>query len=234
MLFFSACNKSAKVLSEKQMENVLFDIHIADAEISNNFNDFRDQEIKKELYASVLKKHKITQEQFDTSLVWYGRNLDKYVAIYNKLNNRYTVLSDSITAKIDRQKAYDILFDSTKIYIWEGPKILMLNSLPSNNLITFNLDTILLSPKQDYEFRFTTLGIMDSISGPLVTFGVVFPDSTLLKRERVTSNGLFSIDIPSKDTITTPNRLFGSIRLTPTKSDAKVVIYDIGLFKKNL
>ena len=213
------------------MENLLFDIHIADAEISNNYHDFRDQEQKQELYASVLKKHGVTQEQFDTSLVWYGRHLDKYVAIYNKLNDRYTVLSDSITAKTDRQKAYEILSDSTKKYIWEGPKILMLNSLPSNNIITFNLDTISLSPKQDYEFRFTTLGITDSISGPLVTFGIDFPDSTRLKRERIKNNGLFSMDIPSKDSTTIPKRLFGSIRITPTKSDTKVVIYDIGLFK---
>ena len=54
VLLLSACNK--KVLSEKQMENVLFDIHIADAGISENYRDFLNEEKKQELYARYRRK----------------------------------------------------------------------------------------------------------------------------------------------------------------------------------
>ncbi len=230
VLLFTACGKSSKVLSEKQMEDVLFDIHIADAKINENYQDFPTEEKKHELYASIFKKHEISQEQFDTSLIWYGAHLDVYLNVYDRLTKRYTVLSDSITARIDRRRMQTITSDTNQIYIWEGPKAFMLSSLPGKNLIDFNLDTVQLSSKEYYELTFNVLGIADSIVEPVVTFGVGLPDSAIIKREKVTGNGLFTISISSTDSVP-PSHIFGDIRLAPEKKNCKVFIYDVGLYK---
>jgi len=230
-LLLSACNKS-KVLSEKQMEDVLFDLHIADAIISDNYRDFLTGEKKQELYASVFQKHGITQEQFDTSLVWYGLNLDKFLVIYGNLDKRYAVLTDNLIAEIERQKKPVITSDTN---IWEGAKSFMLVSLPGKNLIDFNLnlDTIQLSPKEYYEFAFNVLGVSDSIATPFVTFGIGFPDTVFVERKTIKDNGLFTVSLPPADSINNnPTHLFGSIYLPVWKGDAKIVIHNIGLHRR--
>jgi len=231
LLLLSACSK--KVLSEKQMEDVLFDIHIADAMIGDNYYDFSSEEKKRELYASVFKKHGITQQQFDTSLVWYGRNLDKYLAIYTKLDKRYAVLADSIIARIEHQKKPAILLVLNHINLWEGAKAFILTSLPGKNMIDFNLDSVRLSPKEYHEFTFNVLGVSDSIIAPLVTFGVGFPDTAFVKREEITRNGLFTVYLPPADSINNhPTHLFGSIYLPSQKENVRITIYNIGIYKR--
>ena len=231
LLLLSACTK--KVLSEKQMENVLFDIHIADAMISDNYRDFSSEEKKRELYASVFKKHGVTQEQFDTSLAWYGRNLDKYLAIYSNLDKRYAALMDSINARMGYQKKPTILPDSSHINIWEGAKTFILTSLPGENVIAFNMDTVRLSPKEYYEFAFNVLGVSDSITVPSVIFGIGFPDTVFVKRKEITGNGLFTVSLPPADSITNhPTHLFGSIYLPYQKGNIQIIIYNIGIYRK--
>ncbi len=231
-LFLLSCGRPSWVLSEKQMENVLFDIHIADAEISNNYTDFRTDRQKQDLYASIFKKHNITREQFDTSLVWYGKNLSHYLEIYNNLDKRYTILSDSITARIDRENRPDIESDSL-INLWKMPNTLMLTSRIEKNIISFNIDTFKLSSKEYYELKFDVLGVTDSISSPLVTLGIEFPDSVFIRRQKITDNGLFSISVPPADSITEdPTFLFGSVYLPIQKENKRILIYNIGLYKK--
>ena len=231
VLLLSAWSK--KVLSEKQMEDVLFDIHIADAAIGDNYRDFSNEGKKRELYAGVFKKHGITQEQFDTSLVWYGRHLDKYLDIYSNLDKRYTVLADSINAKIEHQNKPAILSDSNRIYLWKRSEAFTLTPLFGKNIIDFNLDTVQLSSKEYYEFAFNTLGVSDSTAGPSVTFGIGFPDTVFVERKKITDNGLFTIALPPADSINNnPVHLFGSIYLPSRKENTKIVIYNIGIYKR--
>jgi len=233
ILLLPACGKPSWVLSEKQMEDMLFDIHLADAEISNNYMDFRTEKQKQDLYASVFEKHKITKEQFDTSLVWYGKNLSKYLAIYDKLNERYSVLSDSITTRIDRQnQMLAIVNDSGRFNLWKMPEAFILNSRSGKNLVSFDIDSLQLSPKEYYEFMFSVLGITDSITAPSITFGIGFPDSIFVERKKITDNGLFTVSLPSADSITgNPTHLFGSIHLPLLKGDTKIVVYNINIRK---
>jgi len=218
------------------MENVLFDIHLAEATISDNYRDFRSEEKKQELYAGIFKKHGITQEQFDTSLVWYGRNLDKFTIVYDNLTKRYAALAENINAEIElQQKQAAALSDSNRVHVWNGTAPVILTSLPGKNMVDFNLnlDTIQLLPKEYYEFAFNVLGIPDSTITPLVTLGIIFPDTVFVKRKTITDNGLFTISLPPLDSITNnPTHLFGSIHIPPQKGNVKIVIYDISILRK--
>lgn len=81
-----ACSKVPdEILSEKKMQAVQTDMQLAEAMISINGKDFQDVAQKEALYQSIFRKHKITQAEYDTSLVWYGRNLDIYMKVYDRL-----------------------------------------------------------------------------------------------------------------------------------------------------
>lgn len=106
LILFAACTvKPTYVLSEKKMENVLFDLYIAQTEISENTTSlYADSASKRKLLQSVLKKHRITQEKLDTSLVWYNAHIERYMNINKQLTERYNLLIDKLQAEIERRE----------------------------------------------------------------------------------------------------------------------------------
>ena len=86
ILLLSACKKVPDyVISENDMAELLADIHEANAVIEINPAAYNNDSLKKELKQSVFIRHNTTQEQFDTSLLWYGHNLDIYTEVYDNV-----------------------------------------------------------------------------------------------------------------------------------------------------
>ena len=76
------------VLSNSEMRDVLYDLHRADGVIQVlGYNYSHEQEVAG-YYKNVLDKHGITQEQFDSSLVWYTDNPQIFNKIYPKVLER--------------------------------------------------------------------------------------------------------------------------------------------------
>lgn len=71
------------VIKSKEMTRLLVDIHKGEGLIDLSGGQFRTDSMKKSLKQSILLDHGVTQEQFDTSLVWYGHNLEKYIEVYD-------------------------------------------------------------------------------------------------------------------------------------------------------
>ena len=95
----AACSKVPDgILSEKKMQGVLTDMLLAEAMVNVDYNTYKSDTMKLALYESVFRKHDITQAVYDSSLVWYGRNLDIYMEVYNRvladLNKRINNLGD--------------------------------------------------------------------------------------------------------------------------------------------
>ena len=81
----ASCSRPGGVLSQNKMARVLADIHIAESVAENNRTAFNDDSTKRVLKQSVLLRHKVTTEEFDSSLRWYGYNLDRYIEVYDKV-----------------------------------------------------------------------------------------------------------------------------------------------------
>lgn len=81
-----------KYLQPDEMEDILFDYHIAMGMVSEN--DTGDYQ-KRMYEASVLKKHGVSEADFDSSLVYYTRHADRFQSIYENLSKR---LSDEAVA----------------------------------------------------------------------------------------------------------------------------------------
>ena len=81
---FAACSRPSNVLSASDMANVLTDLHKVDgiAAVMRQQGFMRGDSVQQKFYAKMLAKHKLTQSQFDSSLVWYSKNPKKMERVY--------------------------------------------------------------------------------------------------------------------------------------------------------
>lgn len=86
--FFSSCKpgRPSGILSDKEMEDVLVDYHLA-----KGMAECQDRDRDKYLYLYVraaLSKHGVTEARFDSSLVWYSRHSEQMADIYKSVMKR--------------------------------------------------------------------------------------------------------------------------------------------------
>ena len=89
-----ACDKTpGGVLSVNDMADLIVDMHLAESYIEQHHEDFINDSARMVMKQSVFKKHGITQQEYDSSLVWYAHNMEDYTKAYDKaigiLNKRY-------------------------------------------------------------------------------------------------------------------------------------------------
>lgn len=76
------------VLSDEQAASLLADLHIADVygtmegSVPEAMSMDTGDSARKVLRQSVMARHGVSESQLDTTLGWYGRNLDKYEEMY--------------------------------------------------------------------------------------------------------------------------------------------------------
>ena len=111
----AACSKVPDgILSEKKMQAVQVDMQLAEAMINLDSKAFSDNARKEALYQSIFRKYDITQAEYDSSLIWYGRHLDIYMKVYDRvladLNKRQKALGDvqASAAPVSKQDSVDI------------------------------------------------------------------------------------------------------------------------------
>ena len=126
------------VLSEDDMEDVLYDMHVAQAVYENAP---QEQNVIT-LRASVLKKYDISQEEWDSSFNYYCRNADKLHGIYKRLNERIQQDVVALGGKVDGMM--DDGADTTNVWKNESAFILMQQA-------PFNLLTYAVEPDSTFE-----------------------------------------------------------------------------------
>lgn len=84
-----SCNRRPKgVLSDNKMVEVITDLQLAEAYSYNQINGTNTTEEREKLSMAVLESHNVTKEELDTTLGWYGRNMDLYSKLYEKVDKR--------------------------------------------------------------------------------------------------------------------------------------------------
>lgn len=93
ILCLFAC--STRVLDSAKMENLLYDIHIAEATM-NIKKMSSAKEIRRSYYDYIFEKHHTTREQFEKSMKWYAANPKKLEIIYQNVKERIDKLQVDI------------------------------------------------------------------------------------------------------------------------------------------
>lgn len=86
LALLAGCDRRPEgVLSDREMAGLLADIHLSEAYISGNSEQFVTDSARKALRQSILAAHGVTQAQLDSSLAWYGRHIDLYEKLYDRV-----------------------------------------------------------------------------------------------------------------------------------------------------
>ena len=88
-LVLIACNSTpGYVIGEDDMVSLLVDVHKGEAYVEMNSGSFYSDSLKKTFRQTIFMRHNVTQEQFDTSLMWYGHHIDQYKKVYDRVIER--------------------------------------------------------------------------------------------------------------------------------------------------
>lgn len=121
LISFASCKvkRPSNIIPEATMENLLYDYHIAKA-LGENLP--YNEGYKKSLYLdAVYNKYKITEAEFDTSMVWYTRNIEVLSKIYERINTRAKSKQgdiDLLIAKRDKKPLISAQGDSIDVWAW--------------------------------------------------------------------------------------------------------------------
>lgn len=211
------------VLSQKEMQAVQVDMQLAEAIVNNTGGNFPDDAHKEALYQSVFRKHKITQAVYDSSLIWYGRNLDVYMKVYDRV---YADLEKRIKELGDVQASVVSTVNSDSIDIWTLASHLTFEPKALFNGVTFDI-----SPESNYSSGSSfVLGL--NVWGlnakmrrtPEVRLSVDQGDTILTVNTIITKDGYSETTLRSLPTKQV-KRVFGYIRLNNADSASYYKVY---------
>jgi len=117
----------SKYIQPDDMEDILYDIHIAQAMADEDRNGEKYDYNQTLYFAAVLEKHGVTKADFDSSLVYYYIRADRFVDIYKRVAKRLSDDALELGASEGEIVRYSKLTNSSDTTdIWTGNLSMML------------------------------------------------------------------------------------------------------------
>lgn len=185
------------VFTDAQMEDILYDYHIAKA-MGENLP--HSENFKRTLYAeAVFRKHNITEAEFDSSMVWYTRNPEILAKVYEHVNKRLKATKTNINHLIalrDDKPTESQPGDSIDVWAWK--RVYQFTGMPLNNKLTFILPSDTNFKPTDtlrWNVRFCFLGeTPDTAHQPWMAMQVSYAkDSIVSASQRINKDGIKTI-----------------------------------------
>ena len=153
-MLLTACDRRPDgVLNQKDMTNVLTEMHKTDASMNETGLTYKHYSDKAPYYKFIFKKYGITQARFDSSLVWYSKNPRVFGNIYDKVLINLTGLQKEV--KNGKYHAVDTL-DMTKmrIPIWINRTKYLLTKDSTRTHLNFEIPNNNFMYKDVYTLKF--------------------------------------------------------------------------------
>ena len=206
LVFNNSCSdRPSNALDEKTMVALLVDMELAEAYTNTQPGNSNQQ--KFDIGKQVLEAHGVSEESLDTTLAWYGRNMDEYTALFDKVDAEI----------LKRKKKYVVIPKETLSLsdnIWPYSTHVVISQMSGYEALTFSF------PNEDIE-KGEIIKISFSLPNPAIikgTFGVEYQDgegeatsNTFTNRRKVE----LELQTDSAKKVT---RLFGSMLLKDSKT----------------
>lgn len=185
------------VISESEMENLLYDYHLAK---SMGDNLPYSENYKKELYIdAVFRKYGTTQAAFDSSMVWYTRNTELLSKIYDKVRKRLKdeqELVGDLIAKRDKKPKMTTPGDSIDVWPWQ--RMVRLTGEIMNNQYVFTLPTDSNYKDRDtlvweVNYRFLEPMLADSMRAVTMAMQIIYEKDTISRWKTTDKSGVQQI-----------------------------------------
>lgn len=137
VLALCACKRvPSDIIGMHDMAQILADVHTAEAVTAINAGDYAGDSARQALKMAVFKRHGVTSEQFDSSLVWYAHNINRYIEVYDETIEILQDRSQNVGTMLVQQ-AVSMAGDS--VDVWPSTRHLVLTDRLPSRIVSFDL-----------------------------------------------------------------------------------------------
>lgn len=198
MLLTAACQSSRPdyVIDDDDMEDLLYDVHRAHFTYKNGEDTRYDGAQQYAMFLKVLEKHKVSQADWDSSMVYYCRHADELQKIYDRLGARLEREAEMIGASLSDSG------DSTNIWHEDGSIVLTSYKPYTTHQWTIPTDT-LLKPGEKLTMHFTTLFLREEAfkRAEVVLAIKLRNDSIITTNQSMSRTGIYNLSIVDREAI---------------------------------
>ena len=192
----------SEYIQPDDMEDILVEYHLAKAMAAEYDGSYEERNYQQALYIeAVLRKHGVTQEEFDSSLVYYYRRADRFDELYRNVADRLEEQALSLGAtegEIGKFASFSANGDTANI--WADRARYAMMPVPPYNLWSFEVtvdttfhkgDSFLMQFMSDFMFQ-------DGMRSCTLNMAVTYDNDTTISRNIVFSYaGLTQLRIPA-------------------------------------
>ncbi len=222
------------VIGEKDMVDLLVDVHKAEAVIESNYGDYNSKADKKKLREAVFLKHGITQEQFDTNLVWYGHHIEDYMKIYEQVVERLKAENEEAKKLLAEENSQTMSQPGDSVDVWKQLRAHVFDTRQADNLLTFDIAPDENFRARDYfELRFKVLLLPKLAVKPQVYLAVRHTNHDVVYNQLdIDKEGWYSLPLQT-DSATALSRLYGYMVLPMQPVQGTVYVDSLTLIRRH-
>ena len=192
-------------LQPGKMEDILYDYLLADgmAHVEGNYQELA---FRREAYReAALRKHGVSEAEFDSSLVYYYRHTKLLHDIYQKISKRLNNDAIALGATANEISQFEgIASQGDTATVWSNTQTVVLMPMAPYNYVTFDIkadttyhegDKMILSFNNQFLFQ---SGVKDGVAMLTVTFA---NDSTASSVTHCTRDDHFTVQIQDNERI---------------------------------
>ncbi len=207
------------VLSEGDMVDILYDIHIAQA-MAETHDGLKDERDVVALRSAVLKKYDVTPGEYERSYLFYCSNAEYLQEIYNDLSDR---IKDNVIAAGGKIQGIETE-EADTANVWnQEPFIILMDNTPYNKM-SFSVlpdSTFRSDDRINLQYDAQTI-VQDGSCDVMACMNVFYGDSIVTQTTHVTSSGSGVVTVNSQSNQKKISKINGFFILLPNTSTSQV------------
>jgi len=196
MMISSCQNRPKEVLNRKSMEQLMYDVYVAEAILENDYSNFNTPEKKEAYINQVFKAHDVTQMQWDTSLSWYSDRIDLYLKMNDSVKMRIQRERKDIDRQAERLNAQQVI-DPALLSPSYIPHYFSFSMPGATRGFRFRLDSTEIGSRiaeDHFSFTFSVIGIPPLFISDLSSMlTLVYADTTISQSHIIRENRSYSL-----------------------------------------
>jgi hypothetical protein len=205
----------------------------AEGLISQNPSDYDTQEKKQALYDAVFRKHNTTEAVYDSSLMWYGRNLDVYMKVIDRISEDLKKIENEVNDEIKNASQEPSRTDS--IDIWPLRRSYDFIARNGGNRLAFDIKPISNYPSgSSFVMAAKVYGVSSKMAyPPIIKLSAEQNDTIITVRDTITEDGVIKLILKTMPTMQI-KRVFGDIHISGLDTiDYKIIMDSVNIFRYN-
>lgn len=159
------------VISESDMVSIMADLQIAEAYSHSQYGMKPESPKYDELGEGILAAHGVTRAEFDSTLSWYGRNMDRYEKLYRKVDRDLQSRSRKIAKESDKETSAD---GAPRGDFWPYTRHFLMTGREASDVLSFSIPGPQFNPGSSIEWKLR----IPSGDGLNMMLGVEYEDHT--------------------------------------------------------